>query len=50
MCKWCSITKAWYRFWSGYCHKCSSAMSDAGIYLQGGGPPCPEGSKKGQHE
>ena len=42
-CGWCAVQ---LRGWQlNLCRRCKAASSDAGIYLQGGGPPCGHGSR-----
>lgn len=52
-CEWCSIQLAGWRvlLFRRYCSVCAPRMlGDAGIYGQGGGPPCSKGARAGESE
>jgi hypothetical protein len=46
-CRWCAVRLRWWQI--GFCDLCHAPFTgDAGIYLQSGGPPVSQGSRKGQ--
>jgi hypothetical protein len=53
-CVWCGARLGWrsrLRLFCGHCRVCCTrAHHEAGIYLQSGGPPFPQGSRRGQSE
>lgn len=47
VCDWCAIRLRWWQ--RTHCPPCRRALgADAGIYLRGGGPPFPYGSRRGE--
>lgn len=48
-CVWCGCQLPWWMVWRwSWCPACAARASDAGIYLQSGGPPCREGAWTGR--
>lgn len=43
-CSWCARPLRWWQY--THCRACLLHMRDAGIYLQSGGPPCPQGARR----
>jgi hypothetical protein len=43
-CEWCGRRLRWWQL--KHCRTCRRMLSDAGIYLQAGGPPCSAGSRR----
>lgn len=42
-CGWCAVRLRWWQW--VHCRICGPAMSESGLYLQNGGPPCRPSSR-----